>query len=157
MVIEAKISLHMEQLAQSKICMFLISRQSLHFSLLCKSFFPTSKFVLRQLFFFLIDHQKNNFWVLLHNQVNLNHSFWILKTFLCPNSRTVVFLIFFSLSSMNTFQILVRNRMILEFKLLQDVLDFDQFARNLTKEEQQQLLKYLPYADTTALPDRLLP
>ncbi|GFZ02054.1 GATA transcription factor 26 [Actinidia rufa] len=52
-------------------------------------------------------------------------------------------------------QILGNHNSPLRYVDLKDVLDFDQFARNLTKEEQQQLLKYLPYADTTALPDSL--
>ncbi|XP_057478515.1 GATA transcription factor 26-like isoform X1 [Actinidia eriantha] len=52
-------------------------------------------------------------------------------------------------------QILENHNSTLCYVDLKDVLDFDQFARNLTKEEQQQLLKYLPYADTAALPDSL--
>ncbi|KAG5536588.1 hypothetical protein RHGRI_024119 [Rhododendron griersonianum] len=39
--------------------------------------------------------------------------------------------------------------------LLQDVLNFNQFSSNLTIEEQQQLLKYLPSVDTARLPDSL--
>ncbi|KAI8546699.1 hypothetical protein RHMOL_Rhmol07G0140200 [Rhododendron molle] len=38
---------------------------------------------------------------------------------------------------------------------LKDVLNFDQFSSNLTNEEQQQLLKYLPSVDTARLPDSL--
>ncbi|KAG5566779.1 hypothetical protein RHGRI_002349 [Rhododendron griersonianum] len=37
----------------------------------------------------------------------------------------------------------------------QDVLNFNQFSSNLTIEEQQQLLKYLPSVDTARLPDSL--
>ncbi|KAG5535595.1 hypothetical protein RHGRI_023381 [Rhododendron griersonianum] len=36
-----------------------------------------------------------------------------------------------------------------------DVLNFNQFSSNLTIEEQQQLLKYLPSVDTARLPDSL--
>ncbi|GAV79765.1 LOW QUALITY PROTEIN: GATA domain-containing protein/UCH37_bd domain-containing protein, partial [Cephalotus follicularis] len=35
------------------------------------------------------------------------------------------------------------------------ILNFEEFARNLTNEEQQQLLKYLPPLDTATLPDSL--
>ncbi|KAK9275954.1 hypothetical protein L1049_023229 [Liquidambar formosana] len=38
---------------------------------------------------------------------------------------------------------------------LKDVLNFEEFVRHLTNEEQQQLLKYLPPVDTARLPDCL--
>ncbi|KAK7262168.1 hypothetical protein RJT34_29729 [Clitoria ternatea] len=38
---------------------------------------------------------------------------------------------------------------------LNDVVNYEEFARNLTNEEQQQLLKYLPVVDTAKLPDSL--
>ncbi|KDP39944.1 hypothetical protein JCGZ_03475 [Jatropha curcas] len=38
---------------------------------------------------------------------------------------------------------------------LNDILNFEEFARSLTYEEQQQLLKYLPPVDTTQLPDSI--
>ncbi|KAH7863254.1 hypothetical protein Vadar_015315 [Vaccinium darrowii] len=38
---------------------------------------------------------------------------------------------------------------------LKDVLNFDQFSSNLTNEEQQRLLKYLPSVDTARVPDSL--
>ncbi|KAJ8774450.1 hypothetical protein K2173_016896 [Erythroxylum novogranatense] len=38
---------------------------------------------------------------------------------------------------------------------LNDILNFEEFARNLTTEEQQQLLKYLPPVETAKLPDSL--
>lgn len=37
----------------------------------------------------------------------------------------------------------------------QDVVNYEEFMRNLTNEEQQQLLKYLPVVDTAKFPDRL--
>ncbi|KAL7111328.1 hypothetical protein ACP275_05G080700 [Erythranthe tilingii] len=41
---------------------------------------------------------------------------------------------------------------------LQEIVNFDKFANHLTKDEQQQLLKYLPPLDTWESPDRnLLP
>ncbi|MCI29432.1 GATA transcription factor 26-like, partial [Trifolium medium] len=36
-----------------------------------------------------------------------------------------------------------------------DVVNYEEFSRNLTNEEQQQLLKYLPVVDTAKLPDSL--
>ncbi|KAJ1415027.1 Zinc finger, GATA-type [Sesbania bispinosa] len=38
---------------------------------------------------------------------------------------------------------------------LNDVVNYEEFLRNLTNEEQQQLLKYLPVVDTAKLPDSL--
>ncbi|CAJ2663958.1 unnamed protein product [Trifolium pratense] len=38
---------------------------------------------------------------------------------------------------------------------LNDVVNYEEFSRNLTNEEQQQLLKYLPVVDTAKLPDSL--
>lgn len=38
---------------------------------------------------------------------------------------------------------------------LKDVVNFEEFMRNLTYEEQQQLMKYLPSTDTAKLPDSL--
>ncbi|EEF31151.1 GATA transcription factor 26 [Ricinus communis] len=38
---------------------------------------------------------------------------------------------------------------------LNDILNFEEFARYLTNEEQQQLLKYLPPVDTAQLPDSI--
>ncbi|KAJ8754293.1 hypothetical protein K2173_002744 [Erythroxylum novogranatense] len=38
---------------------------------------------------------------------------------------------------------------------LNDILTFEEFSRNLSTEEQQQLLKYLPPVDTAKLPDSL--
>ncbi|XP_058764678.1 GATA transcription factor 26-like [Vicia villosa] len=37
---------------------------------------------------------------------------------------------------------------------LKDAVNYEEFSRNLTDEEQQQLLKYLPVVDTAKLPDR---
>jgi len=37
----------------------------------------------------------------------------------------------------------------------QDVVNYEEFLRILTNEEQQQLLKLLPVVDTAKLPDRL--
>jgi len=34
-------------------------------------------------------------------------------------------------------------------------VNYEEFMRNLTNEEQQQLMKYLPVVDTTKFPDRL--
>lgn len=34
-------------------------------------------------------------------------------------------------------------------------MNYEEFSRNLTDEEQQQLLKYLPVVDAAKLPDRL--
>lgn len=34
-------------------------------------------------------------------------------------------------------------------------MNYEVFSRNLTNEEKQQLLKYLPVVDTAKLPDRL--
>jgi len=34
-------------------------------------------------------------------------------------------------------------------------VNYDEFSRNLTNEEQEQLLKYLPVVDTAKFPDRL--
>lgn len=33
-------------------------------------------------------------------------------------------------------------------------MSFEEFMRHLTQEEQQKLVKYLPYTDTTKLPER---
>ncbi|KAH8521365.1 hypothetical protein H0E87_002417 [Populus deltoides] len=38
---------------------------------------------------------------------------------------------------------------------LNDILNFEEFARHLTNEEQQQLLKYLPTLDTAKLPNSI--
>ncbi|KAG6780690.1 hypothetical protein POTOM_013558 [Populus tomentosa] len=38
---------------------------------------------------------------------------------------------------------------------LNDILNFEEFARHLTNEEQQQLLKYLPPLDTTKIPNSI--
>ncbi|KAG8659513.1 hypothetical protein MANES_02G044400v8 [Manihot esculenta] len=38
---------------------------------------------------------------------------------------------------------------------LNDILNFEEFARYLTNEEQQQLLKYLPLVDTAKLPESI--
>lgn len=40
------------------------------------------------------------------------------------------------------------------FILAQDIVCFEKFTKNLTQEEQQQLLKFLPSIDTAKLPDR---
>lgn len=40
---------------------------------------------------------------------------------------------------------------------MQDVLNYGEFVSCLTKEEQQQLLKYLPSVDISGPPDRYIP
>lgn len=39
---------------------------------------------------------------------------------------------------------------------MQEIVNFDEFTAHLTTDEQQQLLKYLPYIDTFAPPDRFV-
>jgi hypothetical protein len=36
------------------------------------------------------------------------------------------------------------------------VVNYEEFSRNLSNEEQQQLMKFLPAVDTAKLPDRLV-
>lgn len=39
---------------------------------------------------------------------------------------------------------------------MQDILNFEEFLKHLTNEEQQKLLKYIPPLDSATLPDRYL-
>ncbi|KAG9144339.1 hypothetical protein Leryth_022336 [Lithospermum erythrorhizon] len=52
-------------------------------------------------------------------------------------------------------QILGHRNSPLRFLDLKDILSYDEFAGQLTNDEQQQLLKYLPSIDNSALPDSL--
>ncbi|KAJ7952585.1 GATA transcription factor 26 [Quillaja saponaria] len=52
-------------------------------------------------------------------------------------------------------QILGNHNSPLRFIDLSDVLNYEEFTRHLTNEEQQQLLKFLPLVDTAKLPDSL--
>lgn len=40
--------------------------------------------------------------------------------------------------------------------MVQDILNFEEFVKYLTNEEQKQLLEYLPPLDTAKLPGRYL-
>ncbi|PNY05248.1 GATA transcription factor 26-like protein [Trifolium pratense] len=48
-----------------------------------------------------------------------------------------------------------RNSAVHGMKQEQDVVNYEEFSRNLSNEEQQQLLKFLPAVDTAKLPDSL--